>query len=64
MGNRRRRNWGDGAPQDDDWAELSRIYRRAMGLAQGRKSGTAEVDKSRERPGLNTAEALAGKGKS
>jgi hypothetical protein len=43
------------------WAEVSRIYRRAMGLALGRKSGAAVVDKSKEKPGLNTAEALAGK---
>ena len=42
------------------WAEVSRIYRWAMGLALGRKSGSAEVDKSRVRPGLSRAEALAG----
>jgi REP element-mobilizing transposase RayT len=42
------------------WAEVSRIYRWAMGLALGRKSGAAAVDKSRIRPGLTRAEALAG----
>jgi len=45
----------------DKWQEVSRIYRRAMGLALGRKSGKAEVDKSKVKPGLNTAEALAAK---
>ena len=47
----------------EKWAAVSRSYRRAMGLALGRKSGAAEVDKSRERPGLTTAEALAGGGR-
>jgi hypothetical protein len=43
------------------WPEVSRIYRRAMGLALGRKSGKAEVDKERIKPELNTEEALAAK---
>jgi REP element-mobilizing transposase RayT len=42
------------------WAEVARIYRWAMGLALGRNSGAAEVDKSRVRPGLSRTEALAG----
>lgn len=41
------------------WKEVSRIYRRAMGLALGRKSGMVEVDREMVRPGLNTEEALA-----
>jgi len=41
------------------WKEVSRIYRVALGLALGRKSGRAEVDKSLENPNLNTEEALA-----
>ncbi|MEN9974259.1 MAG: hypothetical protein RLZZ282_265 [Verrucomicrobiota bacterium] len=45
----------------DRWKETSRIYRRAMGLALGRKSGKAEVDKEKIKPGLNTEEALAAK---
>ena len=32
------------------WKEVSRIYRRAMGLALGRKSGRAEVEKGVVRP--------------
>lgn len=43
----------------EKWQEVSRIYRRAMGLALGRKSGRATVDRSTTRPKLNTAEALA-----
>ena len=42
----------------DRWKEVSRIYRRAMGLALGRKSGRVEVDKTKVNPMLNTAEAL------
>ncbi len=42
----------------EKWKEVSRIYRRAMGLAMGRKSGRAEVDTSRVNPMWNTAEAL------
>jgi hypothetical protein len=40
------------------WKEVSRIYRRTMGLALDRKSGRAEVDKGVVRPQLNTVEAL------
>ncbi len=43
----------------DKWKEASRIYRRAMGLALGRKSGRAAVDKTKVNPMHNTAEALA-----
>jgi putative transposase len=43
------------------WKEVSRIYRRAMGLALGRKSGRAEVKKGVVRPQMNTEEALAAK---
>ena len=42
----------------EKWKEVSRIYRRAMGLALGRKSGRAEVEKGAVRPQLNTAEAM------
>ncbi len=42
----------------EKWKEVSRIYRRSMGLALGRKSGRAEVDTSRVNPMWNTAEAL------
>ena len=41
------------------WREVSRIYRRAMGLALGRDGGRAEVERERIRPGLNTEEAMA-----
>jgi len=40
------------------WKEVSRIYRRAMGLALGRKNGRAEVEKGVIQPQMNTAEAL------
>ncbi len=40
------------------WKDVSRIYRRAMGLALGRKSGRAEVERGLANPNLNTAEAL------
>jgi REP element-mobilizing transposase RayT len=43
------------------WTEVSRVYRRVMGLALGRKSGRAEVEKGVVRPQMNTAEALAAK---
>jgi hypothetical protein len=43
----------------DRWKEISRIYRRAMGLALGRKSGNANVEKGVVRAQMNTAEALA-----
>ncbi len=42
----------------EKWKEVSRIYRRAMGLALGRKSGRAAVDRRLENANLNTAEAL------
>jgi hypothetical protein len=43
------------------WKDVSRIYRRTMGLALGRKSGKAEVEKGVVRPQMNTAEALEAK---
>ena len=46
----------------EKWKEVSRIYRRTMGLALGRKSGRAEVQSGVVRPQMNTAEALAAKG--
>jgi REP element-mobilizing transposase RayT len=45
----------------EKWKEVSRIYRRAMGLALGRKSGRAVVEKGVARPHMNTAEALEAK---
>jgi putative transposase len=39
------------------WIEVSRIYRRTMGLALGRKSGRAEVERGVVRLQMNTAEA-------
>ena len=45
----------------EKWKEISRVYRRAMGLALGRKSGNATVEKGVVRPQLNTAEALEAK---
>ena len=49
--------------ESEKWKEISRIYRRAMGLALGRKSGRAEVDSRRrsQTTATNTEEALAGK---
>ncbi len=47
--------------EPERWKEASRIYRRAMGLALGRKSGRAEVEKGVSRPQMNTAEALEAK---
>jgi hypothetical protein len=44
----------------EKWKEVARIYRRVMGLALGRKSGKAEVDKERRSQTAATAEeALA-----
>lgn len=43
----------------EKWREVSRIHRQAMGLALGRRSGRAKVDKKKARSGLNTAEVLA-----
>jgi REP element-mobilizing transposase RayT len=40
------------------WQDVSRIYRRTMGLALGRRSGLAEVEKDVVRPQMNTAEML------
>ena len=49
----------------EKWREISRVYRRVMGLALGRKSGNATtentVKKGVVRPQLNTAEALESK---
>ena len=45
----------------EKWKEVSRIYRRTLGLALGRKSGKAEVEKGVVRPQMNTAEALEAK---
>jgi putative transposase len=48
----------------EKWQEVSRIYRRAMGLALGRKSGKAEVDqvrRSQTAATMNTAEMLESK---
>jgi hypothetical protein len=38
-----------GGFEAEKWKEVSRIYRRAMGLALGRKSGKVEVEKSGQR---------------
>ena len=43
------------------WQEVSRIYRRTMGLALGRKSGKAVVVKGVVRRQMNAAEALEAK---
>ena len=40
------------------WNDVSRIYRRAMGLALGRKSGRAVVNAGKIQSNLNTAEVL------
>ena len=45
----------------DQWKDVSRIYRRAMGVALGRKSGRVELDRTKVDSTLNTAEALAAK---
>ena len=42
----------------DRWGEVSRLYRRLMGLALERKSGRAVVEKGLARRQMNTAEAL------
>ena len=44
------------------WREVSRIYRRTMGLALERKSGSASVRKGVVHPQMNTAEALEAEG--
>ena len=47
----------------EKWQEISRIYRRVMGFALGRKSGRTEVDPRRRSKlaTMNTAEALEAK---
>ncbi len=47
-----------GGFEAEKWKDVSRIYRRTMGLALGRKSGRAELKKGDARPQMNTAEAL------
>jgi putative transposase len=42
----------------DRWKEVSRVYRRTMDLALGRKSGRAEIENGKVRRPLNTAEAM------
>jgi REP element-mobilizing transposase RayT len=42
----------------EKWREVSRIYRRTLGLALGRKSGRAAVERGVARLPMNTAEAL------
>jgi len=42
----------------EKWKEVSRIYRRTLGLALERKNGRAEVKKGLVRPPMNEAEAL------
>ncbi len=43
----------------EKWKEVSRVYRRTMGLALGRKSGRAELDPiRRSQTGATAAEAL------
>jgi putative transposase len=46
----------------EKWPEVSRLYRRLMGLALGRKSGRADVSRAAKGLGqstMNTAEMLA-----
>jgi hypothetical protein len=47
--------------ESERWEDVSRVYRRTMGLALGRKSGRAEVERGVVRPEMNTAEALEAK---
>ena len=42
------------------WKDVTRTYRRVMGLALGRKNGGAEVQKGEARSPMNKAEALVG----
>jgi len=51
-----------GGLEAERWREVAPIYRRAMGMALGRKSGRAEVDKSLIKQGQSSAEAVAGGG--
>lgn len=46
----------------EKWKEVSRIYRRALGLALGRKSGKAEAGKGVVRVPVNMAEAMMSEG--
>ena len=43
----------------EKWKEVSRIYRRLMGLALGRRSGRANVGEASPGAGMNTEEMLA-----
>ena len=43
----------------EKWKDVSRIYRRTMGLAPGRGGGRTEVEKGVTRPQMNTAEEMA-----
>ena len=45
----------------EKWKEVSRLYRRLLGLALGSKSGKAEVEKGVVRPQMNAAEMLESK---
>jgi hypothetical protein len=45
----------------DRWKDVSRIYRRTMGLALGRKNGNAEVKEGVAQSQMNTAEMLEAK---
>ncbi len=45
----------------EKWQNVSRLNRRAMGLALGRKSGNAAARGGMTNPGLNTEEVLAAK---
>jgi hypothetical protein len=44
------------------WPEVSRLYRRTMGLALQRKNGKAAVEQGVVRPQMNAAEALEAEG--
>ncbi len=44
--------------ESERWGEVSRLYRRMMGLALERKSGRTVVEKGVVRPQMNAAEAL------
>ena len=44
--------------ESERWGEVSRLYRRMMGLALGRKNGKAVVEKGVDRRQLTAAEAL------
>jgi REP element-mobilizing transposase RayT len=44
--------------ESEKWKDVSRIYRRTMGLALGRRSGRAELEKGVVHPQMNAAEAL------